>query len=108
MPEQDFKITNSKDLSSNNVLNCWELIECPNKSDSNLYQLYNPMVGLGLIIKPLKNLVRLTPNQQDFSVLRLSYKDDDIISFGLEQGAQELDIIYDRLIDKYVIVLYKA
>lgn len=41
------------------------------------------MVGLGLTIKPLKNVVKLTSNQQDFSVLRVSHKDDDIISFSL-------------------------
>lgn len=90
------------------MLNCWQFIEIADRSVPNLYQLYNPVIGLGLAIKSSKNLIKLTPNRKDFAVLKLTHHDEDIVSFCYEANLQELDIIYDgQNAHKFIMVLSK-
>lgn len=52
-------------------------------------------------------MIKLTSNIKDFARLKINWYDDDIISMSSQANCQELDIIYDRNVDKYVMVLSK-
>lgn len=59
VPEQDPKFVSNKH-SHHNELNCWEFIEVGGRGE--YFKIYNPVIGLGLTVKPVKNYVKLTSN----------------------------------------------